>query len=587
MSADIERRGWKRTKPDEFSFCIIQARDLACNIDSCSTDLLYIYFDLINFSTKGALLRTPFRMQANTKFIVSLPEGNGGCWTNYQAKVSWTMKADNDSYFTGVEFIKKMSKKHLKIFLEAHPHKLSPSDLSFLIHLSSFQTMSRIGLSALLNSLHKISIPPGERIITKGDPGDCLYLIQKGNCVVFFETQDRVHIIARLKPGDVLGEMAVLTGEPRSASVSAETEMVLWRIGKEQFESLAETNPDLRLFLTEIMVNRFDTSSFIGDRTIGKYVLTRKIGRGSWGIVYLGMHKILKMPVAVKMLKHDMAMEPEFLAIFRKEAETIARIRHQNIVCVYDIEEIYKTIFIIMEYLNGVPLRDYLKKLWQLPVELCVKILLQVCEGLICAHNHDIVHRDIKPENIFLMENDFVKILDFGLACVPGTEDMNIMGTVFYASPEQIEGAPVDIRSDLYSLGIMTYEMITGKRPYPEFNLQDLMYMHCNEDVPDPAESLPDLPGKLREFILKCCQRDPARRYQNAQQAKNDLLKLSGLVPEPVDDKETTQSFTSMLISHPAEQENILRDLLDELCLKAGRLGIKIHLSEFKNRNHP
>jgi eukaryotic-like serine/threonine-protein kinase len=582
MPASIERRRWNRIKPKESAFCVIQASDLACNIDSCSTDLLYIYVDLINFSTEGALLQAPFRMQTNANLIVSLPESSESFWTNHQARVAWTNKADNNSYFTGVEFTKKIYDKDLKIFLEAYPHKLSPSDLSFLINFNSFQIISRMGLSALLNSLHKISIRPGQKIITKGEPGDCFYLIQKGNCVVFVETPDRVHIIARLKPGDVVGEMAVLTGEPRLASVSAETEMILWRIGKDQFEALAETNPDLRLFLTEIMVNRFDTSSFTGDRTIGKYVLSKRIGRGSWGIVYLGMHKHLKMPVAVKMLKHDMAMEKEFLEIFRREAEIIASICHQNIVYVYDIEEVYKTIFIIMEYLDGVPLREYLKKLWQLPVELCVKILLQICDGLSCAHNHNIVHRDIKPENIFLVENDFVKILDFGLACVPGTEDMNVMGTVFYASPEQIECAPVDIRSDLYSLGIMTYEMITGKRPYPELSVDDLMYRHCSEDIPDPAESLPALPEKLRDFIIKCCQRDPDRRYQNAQQAKEDLLKLSGFLPELPVHIHDPQAFTSLLISHPREQKSALKGLLDELCVKAAQLGINIQVDELK-----
>lgn len=109
----------------------------------------------------------------------------------------------------------------------------------------------------------------------------------------------------------------------------------------------------------------------------------------------------------------------------------------------------------IMEYLEGMPLREYLKKIGQLPVELCVKILLQICQGLSCAHSYSIVHRDIKPENIFLLENNQVKILDFGLACPSGTEDMSIAGTVFYSPPEQIQGSPVDHRSDLYSLGIM------------------------------------------------------------------------------------------------------------------------------------
>ncbi|HDQ39446.1 MAG TPA: cyclic nucleotide-binding domain-containing protein [Desulfonatronum sp.] len=584
MATTQERRKQPRNMPKEPLLSIMQAKGLACNIDTYAHDNLYVFVDVKNCSECGVLVQVPFQLGEGTIVNLALPDDDTGTWATQAARIVWTRKNADNCFCTGIEYLGGDRAAAPQVEWETDPQKPSPADLSFLMQANFFQAIPRTELCFLLNALHKTLASAGERLISQGEPGECLYLIQKGACCVFVEMDRQVRRIARLKTGDVVGEMAVLTGEPRTANVDAETDMVLWKLAKSRFDVLADSHPDLRLFLTEIMSNRFDSSVFVGDRTIGKYVLSNKIGKGGWGIVYRGMHKLLKMPVAIKMMKHDMAMEPEFLKNFRQEAETIARMRHSNIVSVYDIEEVYRTIFIIMEYLEGISLEDLLEKVGPLAVERCSDILLQICNGLDCAHKYDIVHRDIKPANIFLLENDQVKLLDFGLACAPGTEDLDIAGTVYYAPPEQIEGRPVDSRADLYSLGIMAFQMVAGERPYPETNLAELMDMHCNMDIPDPWEFVPDLPQQLRDFIVTCCMRDPGKRFQSALQAREHLLPLT--LQRSQSRVATTgpeRGVTSLLLIHSPEHQQALKDLLEEFGNKAAKLGVNILLSEFNN----
>ena len=576
MSKQAERRISTRNIPEAQLLSILQAKGLACNMGSCAEDILYMFVDVKNRSGGGALLQLPFQLVENTVFNLSVADRSGGKWTTRPARVVWTRKSENGHYHSGVQFMDATNVCLPADEMEADPSKPRPADLHFLMNASFFQAISDQGLCLLLNTLQRTTFQPGERIISQGGSGECLYLIQEGTCIVHAGKEDAPDHVIRLKDGDVIGEMAVLTGEPRTANVDAETDMVLWRLDRVDFEALAGRHPELRLFLTEIMSNRFDGSLFVGDRTVGKYVLTGKIGTGGWGIVYRGIHKILKIPVAIKMMKHDMAMESSFLDTFRQEAKLIARMSHPNIVRVYDVEEIYKTIFIIMEYLEGNSLKEYMKKSGPMPAALCAGILAQVCDGLDCAHGIDIIHRDIKPENIFLLEGDRVKLLDFGLACVPGTEDMDIRGTVHYAPPEQIDGWPVDARSDIYSMGVMAYEMVTGSKPYPGRSLAEIMDLHCSRDLPDPAVLVPDMPGALRDFIMTCGRCKPEERFQSVREAREALPAVS---PQ----EELGRAVTSLVLVHPQHQQQELKKLLEEFGNKAAELGVELMMSEFRN----
>jgi serine/threonine protein kinase len=286
----------------------------------------------------------------------------------------------------------------------------------------------------------------------------------------------------------------------------------------------------------------------------------------------------LGMPVAIKMLKHDMAMDPHFLETFRREAQTIARLNHHNIVQIFDIDEIYRTIFIIMEYLEGESLRTVLKKRGALPVPEAINYLNQILAGLDYAHQQGIIHRDIKPENIFLLHDGRIKILDFGLAATPGEEDLTLDTTNFYAAPEQIEGEPEDARTDIYALGILAFELLSGRRPYPEDDLSCLMDLHCQEEIPDPAAHIPDLPPELRAFIQQCSRIEPAARFASARDAKRVLTQLAQRLS--IADVREKRLLTSVYLVYPENQRQALTRLLEDFSQRAGEHGILMKTNE-------
>jgi serine/threonine protein kinase len=410
-----------------------------------------------------------------------------------------------------------------------------------------------------------------------------MYILHSGSCLVQVESRGERHVLARLGPGDIVGEMSVLTGEPRMASVAAETDLQYWELPKDKFDAVAGKHPDLRLFLTEVVTQRFENSPITAERSIGKYVVERKIGKGGWSIVYAGRHKRLGLHVVVKMLKHDMAMEPSFLDTFGKEAEIIAQLNHPNIVKVYDIEELYRTVFIIMEHLDGLALSSILERYGVVSIPRTVNFLSQMLHGLAYAHKQGVMHRDMKPANIFVQPKDRIKILDFGLACQPGVEDHSIAGTAHYAPPEQIEGDPVDERADLYSMGIMAYEMLLGRRPYPEDDLARLMDLHVEEDIPDPAADMPDMPPVLREFIITCCRRPPDGRYASAWEALDairPLVRELGLLGRQ--EAPRRREIASMLMFYNQEQRPEVDELVEQFKRMAQNLGLDMRRADFR-----
>ena len=378
--------------------------------------------------------------------------------------------------------------------------------------------------SPILKQLTVNMVRAGTRFITQREVQDQAYIIQRGSCLLIVEKDNQLYPVDHRGRGDIVGISSLLTGEPQRTHVEAETDMELWVLSKTMFEDITQKNPELLDFLTELVARRFDSLRPAADRSIGKYIATDIIGRGSHSIVYRGMNKSLNMPVAIKMLRHDRAMIPEFSESFRSEAETIARLSHENIVKVYDVEEIFKTIFIIMEYLPGRTLNQILSKTQRLPPRRVIDILLQVCNGLSHAHDRGILHQDIRPGNLIAQLDGKIKIVDFGLACRPGDVDnLYWPGAIFYASPEYIEGDPVDVRSDIYSLGITAYEMITGQRPFPENNPAEAIQFHLKGEFPDPKDIVPDLPEPLRQFVKKACRKNPAERYKNLHQISSDI----------------------------------------------------------------
>jgi len=451
---------------------------------------------------------------------------------------------------------------------------ISSSSLEFLSNTKLFASVPAESFNLLLNSLSFKHVKAGERFITQGDEGKSFYIIQNGSCIVSIEKNNTFNPVARLRTGDIVGEMAVLTGEARSTHVDAETDMDLWSLNREQFEMLYQKIPDLRDFLTEIVVQRFSSLKITADRTIGKYIINEILDQGGWSIVYKGVHGVLNFPVAIKMLKHHMSMDTEFSEKFRYEAKTIARLNHPNIVKVYDIEERYRTLFIMMEFLEGCSLEYLLKNMPKLSLSKMLDIILQVCSGLEYAHKQGIIHQDIKPANIFIQPDGHAKIVDFGLSCPQGHRDFDMPGTPFYMAPEQIQGEPVDERTDIYSIGIMIYEMLTGKRPFPEDNLAKLLDLHVREDAPDPRILIPDLSQELYTVLINSIRKDPAERFKNISEIIEKLQPLAGKVglqyQSPAKRKE---KMTGLFLFYKDEHQLELNRLLDKLNSDISEIG--------------
>ena len=544
-----------------------------------------IFVDLMNRSPEGVGIKTENKIEPATVFYLRAYNKARKTWDLFEGEAKWILPdlEKGLKHKLGAEL--KPARGNNGFFNEEDSRdKKMPvaSDYQFFRKTDLLKSISRESVCPILNCITFKHVKAGQRFMIQGEAGDHCYIIQKGTCVIQVEKDGELIPVARLREGDIVGEMALITGEPRSAHVDAETDIQLWCLTKAQFDEISDAYPDLRRFLTDLVTKWFETRTITAEREIGKYLITEIIGSGGFSIVYRGVHEALNMPVAIKMMKHDLAMRADFIKNFRDEARTIAKFNHENIVHVYDIEERYKTLFIIMEHLDGMSLRTLLKRMLKLPPGRVVDYLLQICSGLQYAHAKDVVHQDIKPGNIYIQPTGKVKILDFGLASPCGRES-DFTGTPFYMSPEQIDCLPVDARTDIFALGLTAYEMLTGQRPFSEVDAWDVMNMRLKHDIPDPSELTPDLPEALRKFVLKACARDMGRRYQNAGEVIEDLKPLAdelGLQKREV--SSGNRKMATMFLMYNDEHQPELNRMMNEFCEKVNELGVSCKAADFK-----
>ncbi len=267
----------------------------------------------------------------------------------------------------------------------------------------------------------------------------------------------------------------------------------------------------------------------IGDR----YEILEKIGTGGMSDVYKAKCHKLNRFVAVKVLKQEFSENANFVSKFRIEAQAAAGLMHPNIVNVYDVGEENGIYYIVMELVEGITLKKYIEKKSRLSYKEAVSIAIQISMGIEAAHNNNIIHRDIKPQNIIISREGKVKVTDFGIAkaATSNTITSNVMGSVHYTSPEQARGGYSDEKSDIYSLGITIFEMLTGRVPFNGETTVAIAIKHIQEEMTPISEFVSDVPGSVESIVLKCCQKSPDRRYQNMQELIADL-KQSLLNPD-------------------------------------------------------
>lgn len=259
----------------------------------------------------------------------------------------------------------------------------------------------------------------------------------------------------------------------------------------------------------------------IGDR----YEILEKIGTGGMSDVYKAKDHKLNRFVAVKVLKQEFSENANFVSKFRIEAQAAAGLMHPNIVNVYDVGEEGGIYYIVMELVEGITLKKYIEKKARLSVKEAVSIAIQVSMGIQAAHNNHIIHRDIKPQNIIISKEGKVKVTDFGIAkaATSNTITSNVMGSVHYTSPEQARGGYSDEKSDIYSLGITMFEMLTGRVPFNGETTVAIAIKHIQEELPPPREFVPEIPVSVEQIVCKCCQKSPDRRYQSMEELIVDL----------------------------------------------------------------
>ena len=264
-----------------------------------------------------------------------------------------------------------------------------------------------------------------------------------------------------------------------------------------------------------------------GQKINDRYEIVKTIGEGGMANVYLANDTILDRKVAIKVLRGDLSNDEKFIRRFQREALSVSNLSHPNIVEVYDVGEEDGQYYIVMEYIEGKTLKQLLKKRETLTLTEVIDIMLQLTDGLAHAHESYIIHRDIKPQNIMILDNGLVKITDFGIATALNatqlTQTNSVMGSVHYLPPEQANGKSATVKSDIYSLGILMYELITGSVPFKGDNAVEIALKHMKEKIPSIRKQNPTIPQTVENIVIKATAKNPRNRYDSVKEMHEDL----------------------------------------------------------------
>ena len=264
-----------------------------------------------------------------------------------------------------------------------------------------------------------------------------------------------------------------------------------------------------------------------GELIDNRYKIIKSIGEGGMANVYLAWDTILEREVAVKILRGDLSEDEKFVRRFEREANSASSLRHPNIVEMYDVGEDNGKYFIVMEFVNGKTLKSLIKRRGALNLTEAIDIMLQITSGIACAHESYIIHRDIKPQNVLILEDGRVKITDFGIALALNNKELtqtnSVMGSVHYLPPEQASGNSATVKGDIYSIGILMFELLTGKVPFKGENAVEIALKHMKEAIPSVREINPNIPQSVENIIIKATAKNPKNRYDTVNEMYEDL----------------------------------------------------------------
>src|SRR4051794_36945534 len=275
-----------------------------------------------------------------------------------------------------------------------------------------------------------------------------------------------------------------------------------------------------------------------GERIAGRYELEELVGTGGMSSVYCALDTLLERRVALKVLHPHYGSDDEYVERFRHEARSVAQLSHPNIVTVIDRGQDDGQQYIVFEYIDGESLKELVDRTGPLPCRRAIELALQIADALAFAHQHGLVHRDVKPQNVLLTPDGDAKVTDFGIARSLDvehgvTQTGTVLGTSNYLSPEQASGKPTTRATDVYSLGVVLFEVLTGDVPFPGDNFVAVAMKHINEPVPDLVERRPDAPLRLVAAIERALEKDPARRFQTMDQFARELRRCLAELDEP------------------------------------------------------
>lgn len=304
-----------------------------------------------------------------------------------------------------------------------------------------------------------------------------------------------------------------------------------------------------------------------GQKINDRYKIIKTIGEGGMANVYLALDEILNREVAVKILRGDLAEDEKFVRRFQREAISASSLNHPNIVEVYDVGEDDGSYFIVMEYINGITLKNLVKKRGKLSLIEVVDIMKQLTSGIACAHRNNIIHRDIKPQNVMILDDGKIKITDFGISTalnsIEMTQTNSVMGSVHYLPPEQASGKATTFKSDIYSLGIVMYELLTGAIPFKGETAVEVAMKQLKEDLPSVVKKNPEIPQSVENILMRACAKNPLNRYDSVEEMYHDIKVC--LEPTHVNDKPYVYKYPEHEFDKPKKVKELQNVEFDNL----------------------